>query len=246
MNLLLTWASGKIFKSEEFKVFLRTSKIVNAEKVMFSHDFTPEDVTLVEKYGFTLIEARNVLDPILDRHFHYWQYLLGKKYEKVLHIDSRDVLFQRDPFDIDVKKIMFVIEGMPCSASGFHLIEQLEYQKDIPDIFKKSPRVDCILNGGVVVGTHEAMKSYHLLNWVCSLKSRNVTDQATLNYLFNYLRRDGYEVAPPDYCLTGEAVKEGFVKPIYENGEFYSPVGKFAIFHQWDRTEYREDIICNS
>ena len=72
------------------------------------------------------------------------------------------------------------------------------------------------------------------------------TDQATLNYLMNYLKEDAtYSVSQPfndTLCLHGEGVKEGFVKePIVQDNKFLSSYldEPYCIVHQWDRLSDR-------
>ncbi len=244
MNILLTWASGAGFcQLPELDVFLKSSQRVNARKVALTHDMPEEAVKKFGDFGFEVKHVKLASYPLVDRHFYFWEFLLKNECESVLHVDSRDVLFQADPFDaLDLTNSLFLIdEGIPSTSSGFHLIEQLEYQKDVR--FKTNVRGPYVLNGGVTIGSYELMKTFHLLVWAASLKSSNTTDQATINYLYNFLKNDShFRIAPSRFCLTGEAVKDSFVKPDIIDGEFYEKSDKYCIFHQWDRTEYAEQI----
>ena len=250
MNLLLTWASGEHFcKLPDVEIFLKSSKLVKADKLVVGHDLNEEAISLFEQYSFKILRVKNKLVNYVlrDRHFHFWQYLLDQEYEAVLHCDSRDVLFQTDPFkELDLNnKIYFIDEGVPSTSSGFHLIEQLEFQKNIPQSFKTNIRTPFVLNGGVTIGSFELMKNFHMWMWAGSLNSHSTTDQAALNFFFNYLKKDKtVNVAPDWFCLTGEAVKDGFSTPFYDN-DFYSPNGKkYSIFHQWDRTIFAKEIYA--
>lgn len=249
---VFTWASGDGFcELKDFKVFLKSLEIVDADKIIFTHEMSPAIQRCLEEQGLTVhrVNPSDVGYPIGDRHLHYWRHLCRNPYDYVLHVDSRDVVFQTDPFQFAESSpfVMLVNEGMPTTANGFHLIEQLEFQKDVPQTFKRDPRANFVLNGGVALGTGEAMKAHFILIWAMSIKmTPNVTDQATLNYLYNFLKDDpAYRVAPELFCLTGEAVKDGFSEAEFRDGTFYLKGQPYSLVHQWDRTEYAQEILSH-
>ena len=238
-NAVFTWASGTEFcQSEGFQVFLKSLDVVDADVVFFTHDM-PQDVEnqILEKsclekdFIIQPVNPHEVGYPIGDRHLHYWRFLNEcDDYDYILHVDCRDVVFQRDPFTwrtgLFCRPIVLLTdEGMPPSANGFHLIEQFEFQKDIPKQFRKDPRANGVLNGGVAMGTCKEMKNHFFLIWSVSVKmSPKVTDQATLNYLQHFLREDPvYRITGPkdeDFCLTGEGLRDNFVHVDFRDGIF--------------------------
>lgn len=257
-NLLLTWASGDVFcRSADFKVYLEsTREHISSDKVIVTHDMSQEIEESLAKYDFQVyrVNPSEVGYPITDRHLHFWRFLNlhQNEYQYVLHTDCRDVVFQSDPFKFKMAHpfITLTDEGMPPSSSGFHLIEQFRFQKDIPDIFKKDCRQRGIINGGVVFGTLQEVKNHLFLLWSMSIKmTSDVTDQAALNYLVHYLQEDPvYHISTPtqeNFCLTGEGTKNGFVPFSFKQDKFYQlkTDDVYAIVHQWDRTEFKNQIL---
>jgi hypothetical protein len=172
--------------------------------------------------------------------------LCNHAYDYILHVDSRDVIFQSDPFvNFKQRVVTLVNEGMPTTSNGFHLIEQFEFQKDVHPFFKKEPRDNYVLNSGVTLGSMHEIKNYFMLMWSISLHmQKGITDQAILNYLYNFLKLDSqYEIAQNTFCLTGESLKNGFTKAVFKDGLFYSGDVLYEIVHQWDRTEFTKEIL---
>ena len=256
MNLILTWASGEGFcNSDGFKVYLSSLRKINCDKVIVTHDMTTETELFLKEEGFKIyrVNPDEVGYPIADRHLHFWRYLCqNPEYDRVLHTDCRDVVIQSNPFEWNIEEpfVLLTDEGMPPSASGFHLIEQFEFQKDVPKLFQRDSRTQPILNGGIVFGTTEAVKHHFFLVWALSMKmSPNVTDQATLNYLYNFLKDDKtYRVSNPikeNFCLTGEGTKDSFVKSEFKDGVFYHKTlnQPYTLVHQWDRTKFEKEVL---
>lgn len=261
-NLIITWASGEDFcKSEGFRVYLKSLKNIdlsNVDVVFVTHDMPEETRAILKTLEFNVydVDPNEVGYPIGDRHLHFWRYLAANpdKYNQVLHTDCRDVVFQRDPFKLVRYSESFVLltnEGMPPSSNGFHCIEQFKFQQDIPPLFRKEVR-DHVLNGGIAMGTAADLKSHFFLIWALSIKmSPDVTDQAALNYLFNFLDHDQtYKVAHPaldSFCLTGEAVKDSFIESDFRDGVFYHRKlnEPYVLVHQWDRTKYQENVLAH-
>ena len=75
MNLLLTWASGEHFcKLPEVEIFLKSSKIIDADKLVIEHDLNADAIKLFEKHSFKVfkVEPKLVNYVLRDRHFHFW------------------------------------------------------------------------------------------------------------------------------------------------------------------------------
>jgi len=265
-NLVLTYAGGNEFlQQESFWVYVNTLSVIpDSDKVIITHEM-PDLVRdrLLEK-GFIIEDVPLIKYPYLlrDRHLAFWEYLNehGHKYKYVAICDSKDVLFQRSPFhwieewkhrfdEVQGNKAFlsnFVIltsEGFRQSQSGFARIEDFEFQRDVPPQFFKEDSDRWVVNGGVTLGTPQALQNHEFLIWSVAMKTiGRCTDQATLNYLMNFLEEDAtYSISQPTndtLCLHGEGVKEGFVKePTINNGVFESSyLGvPYCIVHQWDR-----------
>ena len=265
-NLVLTYAAGEQFlELDSFWVFAQTlSKLENTDKVILTHEMSHLVRDRLSDLGFCVenvtLKSANILR---DRHLHFWEYLNdhGHKYKYVSICDSKDVLFQRNPFDwldeewkprFDSIKgnksflnnfVVLTSEGFRQSQSGFARIENFEFQRDVPPQFITDDSDRWVINGGFSIGTPQALQCHEFLIWSVAMKTLGrCTDQATLNYLMNYLDEDAtYSISQPfqdTLCLHGEGVKEGFVKePIVQDGEFRSSYlnEPYCVIHQWDR-----------
>lgn len=249
MNAIFTWASGQSFcQLDTFKVFVKSLSCVHADKIVFTHDMSFDVQKWLEDSGLIVcrVYAKEVSCAVKDRYLHYWKYLCSHEYDNVLHVDSKDVLFQSDPFENFKRPIVALVnEGMPTTSNGFHLIEQFEFQKDIHPFFKREPRDHHVLNSGVTIGSKNEIKNYFMLMWGMSLSMpKAITDQAIVNYLYHFLQYDPqYEIATSNFCLTGESLKNGFTKAVFKDGLFYSDDVLYEIVHQWDRTDYKEETL---
>lgn len=265
-NLVLTYASGEdFFKLDSFWVFVKTlSRFKNIDKVIITHDIPHKVCDCLYDFDFEIVNVSHNSNNIMrDRHLGFWEYLNehGHKYKYVGICDSKDVVFQQNPFDwIDNKWkprfdnikgnknfldnfVIVTSEGFRQSQSGFARIEDFVFQSDIPSEFVKENSNRWVINGGVIFGTPFALQNHEFLLWSVSVKTiGKCTDQASLNYLMNYLEKDEtYSISQPFndiLCLHGEGVKEGFVKePIVEDNLLKSSYLKepYFIIHQWDR-----------
>ena len=262
INALLTWASGHEFcHSAGFRCYIKSSARVVADRFVFTHDM-PQDVREdLLNQGFRIIQVPSdqVAFLLRDRHLAYWEYLNRDFHDRYLITDSKDVIFQEDPFLLPMNRgVTLVSEGMLHKQSHWNTIDQLEAQRNVRE-FQKETANRPVLNGGVLLGDRDSLRNLLFLLWTNTVRATGrCTDQGVLNYLYYFLERDLlYHVADPNssaLCLTGEAVKEGFVHPQFEGGKVLSeravkPSGRgftYSIFHQWDRTEYREAILGNT
>lgn len=277
--LAISYAAGQEFcRRKDFWVYIDSiAKLEDTTKVVLTHDM-PDDIRqqIRDKHINVIdIPTGSVELVARDRYLAYWNFLVdhGHKYKYVLVTDSRDVYIQSDPFAwIDQWKnrfssvkgdlgfldhfVILTSEGFSASKSPFACIEQYNFQQDVPEPFKKEDRANRqIVNSGVTMGTPRAMQDYVFLNWIVTMKtSGQVTDQATLNYLYYYLEDDeSYCLSSPHndwFCVTGEGVKEGFVnKPILKDGMWCNPNVEgnppYCILHQWDRLDYLTDFLTD-
>lgn len=275
-DLILTWMSGdKFCQSPYVKVFIKSLKRVeNADVVCFTHQMPSDIRTLLKEESIIVRDVPPETVPFIlrDRYMIFWDYLLdhGDRYRYVLSTDSKDVLVQRNPFDwvaewkkrfdkISGRKnfldrfVIFVSEGFQMKDSPWNKSEQFEFQRDILSPFMISREESWVLNSGVCLGTPDAIKNYFFLLWAVAIKNiGQCTDQACLNYLYNYLKEDEtYSVTQPahdTFCLTGEAIKEGFLTKtefrdgmfgLVRNGQFES----YFLVHQWDRLENADKVL---
>lgn len=273
-NLVLTYASGdSIFKNDCFWVYVNSLKnIENADAVILTHDMPDEARDKLISKGIEIVDvsAKDIHFLYRDRHLSFYNYLNnhGHKYKYVLVTDSRDVVFQANPFEwialwkeryknikgnLDFLNhfVVMISEGFKMSRSGFACIEHFEFQRDVPMPYMKEDKDRWVVNGGTFLGTPRALQDFHFLVWITTMKTiGRCTDQATINWLMYYLDNDeAYQVSFPQHdnlCLTGEGVKEGAVEPILKDGKLFNPKEKlYYMIHQWDRLEgLKEEILA--
>lgn len=264
-NVVMTWASGEAFcRSEGFACYVNSLKnIKEADFLVFSHDM-PEDVrrTLTDRGVVVVdVEPARIKFLLRDRHLIFHEFLskTRSKYETCVITDSKDVVFQRDPFEYGqaywFDYALLAAEGMRHVESGWNMIDQYEAQQGVSLDFVAEYREWPVVNGGVFMGTVNPIKSLLMMIWSNGVRTNGrCTDQGVLNYLWSHLQRDEtYFLKEPQrhlFCVTGEAVKEGFFKPVFQNNMFYipaingEPYEPYYIVHQWDRTEHKEQILA--
>jgi hypothetical protein len=271
-NLVLTYASGPVFNTLTFWVFINSFKnISNADLVVLTNNIDTESRSKIINRGFEVVDVPEgeAFYLFRDRHLHFYNYLNkhGHKYNNVLITDSRDVVFQANPFDwIDIWKnrineikgdvsflnhfVIFTSEGFRRSESGFACIEHFEFQRDVPMPHLKNDNSKFVCNAGVTLGTPRAIQDYEFLMFMTSMKTiGRCTDQASLNYMLHFLADDKtYQISFPQHdnlCLTGEGVKVGSVEPILIDGKLFNPKNElYFMIHQWDRLDgLREEIL---
>jgi len=261
-NLALAYASGEpLFRGDGFATFLETFRgNVDADLAVVTHDI-PDDVRDdLEADGVRVVPSADVHFLYRDRHLSFYRFLNdhGHRYGHVLVADSRDVLFQADPFDwvAEWKSrygsitgdhrfldhfVVLTAEGFKMADSGFACVEHFEFQRDVPMPYMCEDKDRWVINAGVFLGTPRALQDWHFLVWTTTMKTiGRCTDQATVNWLMRHLEDDdAYQVSFPSHdnlCLTGEGVKEGAVRPEVRNGRLYNELGKpYYLVHQWDR-----------
>lgn len=250
-NAIVTWASGEQFcKSPEFSVYIQSAMSIDVERVIYTTETEPLMDYKTIRDNFNIIKVHNCHNLMRDRNYFFWQFCLSSQNERVLICDSKDVIFQRDPFEYSSKEEIFLVEeGMLHKESPWNINEQKQVQAGLKENFIPF-RDNAVVNAGVYLGRPIDLKHLFLLIWTNAIRTSACTDQAVLNYLVNHLKKDPvYNFVNPlsdDFCLTGEAVKEGFVKVGFENGKFLnSKTGNpYFLVHQWDRTEFREQILA--
>jgi hypothetical protein len=274
-NLVLSYASGPMVLKPDFEVFVNSFRnIRNADLVFITHEMDQSARQKLSDNGAIVVDvvAGENYYIYRDRHKHFYDYLCkhGYQYENVLISDSRDVVFQDDPFvwfknytleftyDFSVDcvkesvshKVVLTAEGFKRKESGFACIEHFEFQKDVPPLYFHEDNTQSVCNAGIFLGTSTAIKEFELLMFMVSMKTiGRCTDQAALNYIVGMIQDDkSFVISHPqsdNLCLTGEGVKMGSVKPILSQGKLYNELNQlYYMIHQWDRLDsLREEIL---
>jgi len=272
-NLLLSWASGGWFCNlPEFKVYLKSISTCGFEGdvIFFTHDMPEDTRKQIHGYGYKIIDIdpKKVSYVNRDRFLHYWEFLTTRhqNYQHVIHTDSKDVYFQEDPIKWLEKdatafhKLLFnrpyvalVPEGMIHSVSPWNMWDQHKCQQGLYSYtadWQEWP----VINSGTIAGSSSEMKELFMLIWSNAIRitdANQCTDQGVLNYLYHtQLHKDcAYQMLPIEdnhFCATGEAVCKKYLReyPTFNDNKLIHPNGRpYAIFHQWERTEFRDKIL---
>lgn len=242
MNSVFTWIDGNSFcELKEIHVFLNSLKQnVESDVFVFTNEISDKMREIIYGLNFNLVEIKDpVVCVVRDRFYYYWKYVVENKLQgNLLHVDSKDVLFQSDPFKFNCEKSIFLIEeGMKHEQSPWNMRDQHRHQRQL-NSFHSDWRTWNVLNAGVMYGDANKLANLFFLIWsnLLTVKNESGTDQAVLNYLYHehLFLDENIKIAPKNFCLTGESIVYGFVTPELED---------FCIFHQWDRTEFKEEIL---
>jgi len=246
-NAVVTWASGESFcYSDGFRSYIGSlCNIKDSDFFVFTSDM-PNDVrSSLKEQGIHVVDfpSDQIRYILRDRHLAYFNWLSQKSedYDLFLFTDSKDIVFQTNPFDHwNTKPVMLVCEGMEHKQSLWNLNDQSQVQLDVRE-FRLPIQERPVLNGGVIMGKGTCLKYHFFIIWSNTLKSiGSCTDQGVLNFLYNWLEYNpDYSITDPrkdNFCLTGEAVKERWVQVVFENGLYKNLQGDtFSIIHQYDR-----------
>lgn len=247
-DVVITGVFGKFSKFDKFIRSLRSTgskaRVVVVSNTTFPNSFITK-YSLCKIDFFIMKSPNNTMDmyPHSLRYIGYQQYFrqANQTFDRVLHADSFDVFFQRDPFSDAISKdhLYFVMEDIKIMNSSWNhgwLIRA--YNETISDELGNFT-VSC---SGTVIGGFSQFITYlgvllgHEPFW---LNGRHSLDQAYHNYLLHTYAFEKAGIKPMffgcnspiltmHYCGRngGENIKDG---------QIYSPNGQIqpAIVHQY-------------
>jgi len=259
-DLFLTWASNCADHNiSDYLVYFKSLKNKShaSEVVCLTNNLASEYECLITATGCQVkrldLPCKNILR---DRWLHYWKYLcsISTEYDCVLISDSRDVLIQGDPFlflrQACKSKLIVTSEGFRHFESQWNMMDQFKAQKAVGD-FDRNQFFWPVVNGGVVLGRSDFVKNFCFLIWSSVLRTCvSCTDQGVINYLMSFLKEDPeYLIVDPHsslLCITGEGIKQNLLNftPLFHEGKVCNLDGQpYILFHQWDRTNFKEEIL---
>lgn len=255
-NAIITYAEGNDFvQTLDSEIFLHNlKKHKNFDKIVFTRGLTDENLHMLSVYFDKVIVCSNPIhNNARDRFMAYYNWMVEHfdKYEYVMHLDFRDIVIQKDPFEFmqshSDKDVFVCSEGMKIKDNKWNTMDMAYYHTHLQ--FHKDDFSDYyVINGGTIGGKIFPLSQLFLLLWTNSNRlSRSNTDQATLNYLYPYFKMNPKIMVCHPYedtfCATGEGIKYGNVLVKYDGTEVCNQSDeKYSIFHQWDRTEIAEKI----
>jgi len=255
-NAIITYAEVNNFVEKlDSEIFLNNlSKHKTFTKIVFTKSLSQKNLEMLDKYFDEVIVCNNpIYNSARDRFMSYYLWMIENydNYDYLMHLDFRDIIIQKDPFDFMLsypeKEIFVVSEGMKIKDNNWNNLDMQYYLTRLQ--FHKDDFSDYyVINGGTIGGKIFPLSQLFLLLWTNSNRpSQSNTDQATLNYLYPYLKANPkVMVCHPledSFCATGEGIKYGDVDVKFDGSLVLSTKGeKYCIFHQWDRTTVADKI----
>lgn len=249
-NLVIGAALG--YDLSQIELFVKSFRKVNLQDdLILIVDSTPSDELLEFSKNYNIkfehFHTNQFLDMWLatSRFIKILEIIESSRYRNVLITDVRDVVFQKNPFDIDVNQLMLFSEDSGVMLGdeeiNTHWVKTLFEPEVLNQI--KSCNIIC---GGTILGTQDSilnllrlMKEYIEKT---PLRNKIPIDQVLLNYLCHTkklshiphtLNKSGDIVATVGLTVTHKLAKDVIdIKDnlVYINGQ--SP----AIVHQYDRS----------
>lgn len=176
----------------------------------------------------------------------------GDPGDGVLFLDSRDLLFQRDPFaDISEYDLIAAGEGATHGQCEWNARDQGAAMSYLPAGLNEDTGKWPVVCAGVMGGRRLPARAALMSVWLlASTYTRGGTDQAAWNYIWNkHLKHEPNNwLCDPnvsDWCLHGHHLGKIRPEPRMEGGQIISgATGRpYALVHQWDRTPWRDEIL---
>lgn len=252
MNLILNYCWGnKLFESNDFNIYLESlDTIKDVEKVLLVYNSNIDELSKIAHHYDKIIAFDKNIDYI-DQVFYEFLCNFSDKYEYVLICDSRDVIFQKNPFEYlekQKKDLYLVCEGMKVKDSDPNydwMFRLSKTQWDYNDaIFR-----NYVINGGILAGKIEHLIYLIMISFTNTNRNSkyDIYNQTIYSYIEFYLRSAKFvEICHPDkslYCITGEGVgKHGVPMKIVNGIACNENDEPYYIVHQWDRTFFAEEV----
>ena len=157
-NLILTAAIG--FHISQLKLFIKSLRKYYKEEVCFIIGSKDKEIEReLGKYDCNYIKTNiDKRDIQLKRYKIFLDYLNGKKYNKILFCDSRDVYFQSNPFDYSYKgSINFFLEDKKIKDCRYNSewIAKTYGKKILNELSEKI--ISC---GGTILGFQNSIEKF--------------------------------------------------------------------------------------
>jgi len=253
-DVLLTFVQGDNFLDNlDCEVFLNSIKQFKTfDKVCFVKKISQEKINWLSKYFDYVIEPTHPINvPNCDRFICYYEWLSeNSNYEYILHLDFRDMILQKNPFDymrqFPEKDLFVALEGMKIVDSSCNLMWANNLNR-ILSMHKHKFENDWVVNAGNVGAKYSAFMNLCLIIFTNTNRPDNhvVFEQPIFNMLYPYFKKNPLvKICDPfesPFCVIGEGVKYGFVKTQFIDGKICNEQGEpYYIYHQWDRNEHAQ------
>ena len=135
-NAIITYAEGNDFvQTLDSEIFLHNlKKHKNFDKIVFTRGLTEKNLNMLSRYFDEVIVCSNAIhNNARDRFMAYYNWMVERldKYEYVMHLDFRDIVIQKDPFEFmkshPNKDVFVVSEGMKIKDNYWNNMDMTYY-----------------------------------------------------------------------------------------------------------------------
>lgn len=269
-NLSITYLAGEYYcKNPMVMVTLNTMRDhFKGDRVILTHEINKTERNLFGQMGYEIVDCESPINSPYVIYWHRWkalyEYLCSnvkndRKYDNIIFSDSRDILWQRDPFEnLPLLSNTYLFsEGMTHRNSNWNYSEQKSLMATVR--VKEYDFDDWeVINGGVVLGNELGVRNLDFQMFMMTAVGHGpMTDQCFLNFLYHNIKDpcNPLKLLNLDqngaWVATGNTMKERPMPFVWEDGILYNDAmvklarNSFALFHQWDRTEFRGEILTN-
>lgn len=276
-DLIITFATN--FNFDQLKPFILSAneKSKDSEKVILLFNADSETVKKIEENNFSIISptpkkpdgsfeyTNTKIHMNVERFGHIWANLrnLKNKYRYILALDSRDLIFQKDPF-IYIDKILSINKNINFIASSETAIYKDETFFNAPNFYYSyGPSAfdhikdNFIYNAGTIAGRSESV--IDLFSFIFFMSVNNAVpnpDQAAYNFILSLepFKSMTYFCGSEEgwAAQLGMTLKEHIDKrkeplPIWKHNKLFTNDGtkQFYILHQYDRIPEIENYYKN-
>ncbi len=242
MNLILGAATG--YNKKDLYYFIMSLRKIYSDDIylIFNLDLNIETNKFLDENNIKKIFTNEKPKKIFKTRFKiYFNFLKDNtKYHNILITDTRDVIFQKNPFlEKKLSRINFFMEDKVIKNCFFNSnwIKRLYGKEKYEKI--KNFQISC---SGTTIGSHKALLEYlfimndHINKYsYYSLFKSPGTDQGNHNYIINTIKfadskkfsnNDGIVATLSDADMTNFKLTKKFLN---KNNE------EFSIIHQYDR-----------
>jgi hypothetical protein len=241
MNIILGvyngYSSLKTEKGGIYYFMKSLRKYTSCKVVLFCEKKNVFDalISFSKEMDVELYTEFEVKYPMMYYRFElYKEYLKDLVVDKILLTDMDDVIFQEDPFQIQVEEMYFALEGNLLSDTNMSSLENMYWISQIPvyqnyDCYQNAP----VVCAGTILGTYKGIMKY-LEFYVEIQHKRVVNDQGLLNvYVYNYLHKKTCFPYTKSKILTLDRIP--FHTLSIENGIVNENRETYSILHQINR-----------
>lgn len=259
-DILVCYVEGEKFLANiDCDIFMNSlKKFKTFDKLCIVRNINDDSRENLKKYfDFVVDPIHPIMIPNNDRFMSYYEWLVQHKdeYEYVFHVDFRDVIVQRDPFEymkqFPDKNLFLTTEGMKISENECNTFWAAGINK-LLQYHHVNYSDNWIVNSGTIGGKLDSFLWLCLMFFTNTNRKANhvVFEQPILNWISTYvLMNPSVKLCHPyvsPFIVTGEGVKYGHVDVKFDGKKVTDLKDEpYYIVHQWDRINQAEDIRNN-